>query len=70
MNKYFSENGEVSGYVKSGLRRSAGTASFHSPTRVSLQSVLQVLHFPFTHVFTFFMKHPQFKRTHNASHNL
>jgi len=48
-------------YSIPGLRRSIGTASVHSPTRMSLKSMLQVLHIPFTHVSIFFMKHPQCK---------
>jgi hypothetical protein len=50
-----------------GLKCRIGTPIFRSPTRVSLQSVLQILlqifHIPFTHVSAFSIKH----RTQNAT---
>jgi len=54
-------------HVVCGLWCRIGTPIFRSPTRVSLQSILQVLLqvflIPFTHVFAFSMKH----RTQNAT---
>jgi hypothetical protein len=46
------------------IRRTIGTATFLSPTGVSLLSLLQVFHIPFTHVSVFSIKQPQCKYPH------
>ena len=52
------------------LRCRIGTPIFHSPTRVSLQSVLQVFRIPFTTVTTFSMKHRAQNATRILLHNM
>jgi len=46
------------------IRHRIGTATFLSPTGVSLLSLLQVFHIPFTHVSVFSIKQAQCKYPH------